>query len=189
IVVTGTGMAMAAGLGVAAPAVLPTCISPRRRATKPTTVTATAMAATANFQLRMVLSSLMILFRCFGVGFERLVRRSGLAAGAALPPLLDDRVENRDEGEREYGGGQHAAEYGGTDGLAAGGAGPGREHQRHHAQDEREGRHQDRPQAQASGLHRGLHDVEAVLSPAFGELHDQYRVHGGQADQHDEADL
>src|ERR1700686_4167372 len=107
-------MAMAAGLGVAAPAALPTCISPRRRATKPMTITATATAATAIFQLRMVLSSLFILFRCFGVGLDRLERRCGLAAGAgppagaALPPLLDDRVEDRDEGEGEYGGGKHA---------------------------------------------------------------------------------
>src|ERR1700722_8270431 len=151
-------MAMAGGLDVVAPAALPTCISPRRRATKPMTITTPAMAATAIFQLRMVLSSLFILFRCFGVGLERLERRCGLAAGAALPPLLDDRVEDRDEGEGEYGGGKHAAEHGRADGLTAGGAGPGREHQRHDAEDEGEGRHQDRPQAQASGLHRGLHD-------------------------------
>src|SRR5580704_17072089 len=102
IVATGTGMAMVAGLGVAAPAVPPISASPRRRTTKPMATAATVVAARAIFQLRMMLSSILsCLFRRLGLGFQRLVRRCGFAAGATLPPLLDDRVEDRDQGEGE----------------------------------------------------------------------------------------
>src|SRR5207302_6087604 len=154
-------MAMVAGLGVAAPAVLPVSSSPRRITTKAMTITATAVAAKAIFQLRIMLSSILNLFRRLGVGFQGLVRHCGFMAGAALPPLLDDRIEDRDEGESEDGGGKHATEHGGADGLAARGAGPGCKHQRHDAEDEGEGGHEDGPQAQAAGLHRRFDDVEA----------------------------
>jgi hypothetical protein len=33
--------------------------------------------------------------------------------------MLDERIEDRDEGEGEYGGGEHATEHGRADGLAA----------------------------------------------------------------------
>src|ERR1700674_3113753 len=119
-------MAIVAGLGAAAPAVTPISASPRRRTRKAMTITTTAIVAKATFQLRMMLNS--NLFRRLGVAFQGLVRRRGFAGGAALPQVLDERIEDRDEGEGEYGGGEHTAEHGRADGLAARGAGPGREH-------------------------------------------------------------
>ena len=47
----------------------------------------------------------------------------------------------------------------------------------------------DRNISGAGGRHRGLDDVEAVLTPPFGELDNQDRVLGGKADEHHEADL
>src|SRR3977135_1017810 len=127
ILVTGTGMAIVAGLGVAAPAVPPISASPRRSTRTAMTITATAIAAKVIFHLRMMRNS--NLFRRHGVAFQGLVRRRGFAAGAtSLPQMLDERIEDRDEGEGEYGGGEHSTEHGCADGLAARGAGPGREH-------------------------------------------------------------
>ena len=58
-----------------------------------------------------------------------------------------------------------------------------------HAEDEGEGGHQDRPQPRARRLDGGLEAVGALLLGLAGELDDQDGVLGGQADQHDEADL
>src|SRR6202035_2188215 len=149
-------MAIVAGLGIAAPAVPPISASPRRRTRKAMTITATAIVTNATFQLRMMLNS--NLFRRLGVAFQGLVRRRGFAAGAtSLPQMLDERIEDRDEGEGEYGGGEHATEHGRADGLAARGAGPGREHLRHDAEGERERRHEDGAQPQGGGRPRGPH--------------------------------
>src|SRR5258708_26168501 len=101
-------MATVAGFGVAAPAVLPISAWSRRRTTKPMTITATAVAAKAIFKLRMMLLR-SILFCRLGVGFQGLVRHTGLAR-AALPQLLDDRIKDRHEGESEAGFGKHATE-------------------------------------------------------------------------------
>ena len=56
-------------------------------------------------------------------------------------------------------------------------------------EDEGEGRHQDRPEAQAGRLERGLLERHAAIVLRLGELDDQDRVLGRQADQHDQADL
>ena len=63
-------------------------------------------------------------------------------------------------------------------------------YERHHAQDEGERGHQDRPQAQA-GRPRPPPGTRSMpcSSQLAGELDDQDGVLGRQADQHDEADL
>ena len=45
------------------------------------------------------------------------------------------------------------------------------------------------PQPDAAGLDRGVEDRQAALAQLLGELDDQDRVLGREADQHDEADL
>ena len=50
-------------------------------------------------------------------------------------------------------------------------------------------RHQDRPQAQARRLDRGVEAVAAAVLELLGEFDDQNGVLGRKADQHDEADL
>ena len=69
------------------------------------------------------------------------------------------------------------------------GAGALGEHQRHHAEDEGERGHQDRPQPQPAGLDRRLEAVLALVLQLLGELDDQDGVLGRQADQHHQADL
>ena len=70
--------------------------------------------------------------------------------------------------------------------LRAGAAG---DDQRQDAQDEREGRHQDRTEPQPCSLHDRLHRPLALGLQLAGELDDQDRILGGQADENDEADL
>ena len=97
--------------------------------------------------------------------------RRGLGGGRALffsrAPVLEalhHDEERRHEQHRKAGRGQHAGEHGDADRLARVGAGAGREHQRHHAEDEGERRHQDRAEARARRLDRGFHDRLAVAS-------------------------
>ena len=53
---------------------------------------------------------------------------------------------------------EHAAGDGGADGVARSGTGSRRQGQGHHAQDEGEGGHQDRPQPDPAGLDGGIQD-------------------------------
>src|ERR1700692_1178587 len=103
--------------------------------------TATAVPAKTTFQLRMILIS-NFLFRRRGMALESLVRRLGFASGAAFPQLLDHRIEDGNERKGADGGGKHTAEYGWADGLAARRTRPRRQHQRHDAKNESEGRHE-----------------------------------------------
>jgi len=68
------------------------------------------------------------------------------------------------------------------------GAGPGRDDQRHQAEDEGETGHHDRPEAQARARRRGLGDrlAAAPLPLPGGKLDDQDAVLGRQGDQHHE---
>ena len=66
---------------------------------------------------------------------------------------------------------------------------PSDKHQRHHAQNEGERCHHDRPQPQPAGGQRGVVPAHARLPPSAGKLDDQNRVLARQADQHHEADL
>ncbi len=62
--------------------------------------------------------------------------------------------------------------------------------QRHHAEDEGERRHQDRPQTQLARRQRRVAARQAAfLVLVLGELDDQDGVLARQADQHHEADL
>ncbi len=63
------------------------------------------------------------------------------------------------------------------------------DHQRHDTHDERDRRHQDRPQPQAAGFQHGRDAVHALLLLVLGELDDEDGVLTRQAHQHDEADL
>ena len=102
---------------------------------------------------------------------------------------FDDCVEDRDEDQGKDRGRKHAAEHSRTNRLTARGACAGRDHQRHNAENEREGGHQDRPQPQASSFHCGFDDLKTFLAPPAREFHNQNRVLRRKADEHYEADL
>jgi hypothetical protein len=67
--------------------------------------------------------------------------------------------------------------------------GAGRQGQRQHAEDEGEAGHQDRAQADARGLERGLDHALALLLRLFGELDHQDRVLGRQSHGGEQSDL
>jgi hypothetical protein len=73
--------------------------------------------------------------------------------------------------------------------VPARGAGAGRRHQGNDAENEGEGRHQDRTEPEPRRLHRGLDDAPSFLALVLGELDDEDGVFRRQPDQHHEADL
>ncbi len=66
---------------------------------------------------------------------------------------------------------------------------PRRDHQRRHAEDERERGHENRPEALAGRLHRRFAYAASSGPQLRGELHDQDRVLRRQTDHGDETDL
>src|SRR6185437_4934930 len=90
-------------------------------------------------------------------------RRAGAAGAAPLgggPPRAEqashDGVEDRRENETEKSDAEHAGKHRRAQRLPHLGAGAAGDHQRHDAEDEGEGRHQDRPQPRARRLRRRL---------------------------------
>ena len=84
---------------------------------------------------------------------------------------------------------EHAGEHRHAHHLARLGAGARRRQQRHDAEDEREGGHQNRPEPQLRRRQRRVHERLALVVLHLGELDDQNRVLRRQADQHDQPDL
>ena len=111
------------------------------------------------------------------------------ALRSRAPNRLHHDVEDRDEEDVQEGGEQHPAGDRRAHRMTALLPGAACKHQRHDAEDERQRRHQDRPQPDARGLDRRVHDRTALPAQLLGELDDQNRVLGGQPDQHHESDL
>ena len=107
---------------------------------------------------------------------------------AAAESLDEGEVARNDE-HAQPGGDQHAPEHARAHHVLRARACAARQHHRHNAQDEGEGRHQDRPEAQAGRLQRRLLERRAPFVLCLGEFDDQDRVLGRQPDQHHEADL
>src|SRR6185436_8613296 len=87
------------------------------------------------------------------------------------------------------GGDRDAEDDDGADRLARGGARTAGEHQGHGAGNGGDRGHDDRPEAARRGVADRAGDVLPGIAQLIGELDDQYAVLGGQADQHDDADL
>ena len=126
--------------------------------------------------------------RAFPRGAWERGRRSLVGLFRLLRPA-DDVEEDRREEDAEGGDADHAAEDGGAQRAAHFGAGAFGQHQRHDAEDEGEGRHDDRPQPQPAGLDGGFVARLSLLVQLLGELDDQNRVLRRQPDQHQEPDL
>src|SRR6516164_1159829 len=103
--------------------------------------------------------------------------------------LADEGVEGGREKKTKAGDAQHPEQYRRAERLAHFGARTGRNGERCHAQDEREGGHQNRAKPRARGVHRGFTGGCAVFLFLTCELDNQDRVLGGQTDKNDKADL
>ena len=114
-----------------------------------------------------------------------------LVDGAAgdLEEAEHDDEEERNEEDGEDGSGDHAADDAGSDGVLAPGTGAGGKGERHNAEDEGEGGHQDGPKALVGGVDGGFDEFHALLVVFLGELDDENGVLGGEADGGEEADL
>ena len=84
---------------------------------------------------------------------------------------------------------EHAAEHHDADRLAALATRARRDRKRQDAEDEREARHQDRPQAELRRVHRSVEHGLARVVALGRELRDHDRVLRGEPDEHHEADL
>jgi rRNA maturation protein Nop10 len=121
---------------------------------------------------------------------ERL--RCGGVRSIAAPPLTepaDDHGEDRRQENAEQGHANHTGEDCRPQRATHLGPGPLRDHQREHAQDEGERRHNDRPQPHPGGFHGGLEQGGTLLLLVAGELDDEDGVLGRQAHQYHEANL
>ena len=113
----------------------------------------------------------------------------GRGATSPLGQSTYDAEEQRNEENADRRREQHSGEHAGADRVAAHRARAARQQQRQHAEDERERRHEDRPQSFARRLDRRLANPHAVRAQLVGEFDDQDRVLRRQTDDGDQPDL
>src|SRR5262245_37993150 len=89
------------------------------------------------------------------------------------PQRLDDDIQNRNKQNVQERREQHAARDGGADRVPALLPCARCEDERHHAEDERQGRHQNRPQSDARGFNRGIDNRQSFGPELLRELDDQ----------------
>src|SRR5438477_3638231 len=120
---------------------------------------------------------------------RRALRSCHASALALETDALDDDIQHRNECEIEEGRREHAAGDCGADRMTRLAAGPARHHERHHAENERKRRHENRPQADPRRFHRGVGNRHPARAQLLGELDDENAVLRRQADEHAEANL
>src|ERR1051326_1717242 len=85
---------------------------------------------------------------------------------------LDDDIQPWNERKVQERRRDHAAGHRGADRVPRLAPGAAREDERHHAEDERERRHEDRPQPEPGRLDGGLGDRQPARAQLLGELDD-----------------
>jgi len=103
--------------------------------------------------------------------------------------LADAGIESGGEKQTKPGNAQHPEQYRRAERLAHFGTGTRCNGKRSHAQDEREGGHQNRAQPRACGVHRGFAGGCTIFLLLTCELDNQDCVFSGQTDKNDEANL
>jgi hypothetical protein len=93
--------------------------------------------------------------------------------------IADKRVERRREEKAEAGHPKHPEQYRRPKGSPHFGARAGRNRQWRHAQDEREGRHQDRTKSGACRMHYALKRSSTLVFPLARKFDNQNRVFRG----------
>src|SRR5581483_8397922 len=124
------------------------------------------------------------------INAPRSARILALTITAAAPGKFLNHIErhwneeNSNDGRRE-----HAAHYRRPEDLPGLSARATSDRQRDHTQDERERRHQNRPQSYPRGGQRRVGDRLSSFVFTLGELDNEDGVLGGQADEHNETNL
>ena len=102
---------------------------------------------------------------------------------------LDDVVGDRNEEDRNDARGQHATKHGKAKQHTTMRSGARRHDQRKHAENECEGRHQNRTESQSRSSQGGLSNRLTLFKFHLGELYDEDGILRSQSDQHDQSDL
>src|SRR5262249_19087999 len=102
---------------------------------------------------------------------------------------LTDIEAYRDEETGDERVGQHPADDDGAEDAASNRARTGGGPQRHAAQDESERRHEEGAPAHTDAFERGVDEWHPPFIRDLGELDDEDRVLGGEANHHEQADL
>src|SRR5882762_1000168 len=110
-------------------------------------------------------------------------------ATAALRQTLDQDEQRRNDEYGNGGGGRHATDYGSAHDLTGHRSRTGGCPERHAAENKRKRGHQNGTQSKPCPFECSINERLSLFVLLLGELNNKNRVFGGQADQHDQADL
>ena len=103
----------------------------------------------------------------------------------SAPPPVQQAEENRNKEQRGGSGKNQPADYGSAEWRVLFSTFPQADRHRHHADDHRQGGHQDRPEAGESRCQRGGYRVLALFHLFLGEADHQNAVGGSHPHTHD----
>src|SRR5580704_7461275 len=93
------------------------------------------------------------------------------------------------EEDSDKAGGKHSADHSSAHDLTRDGTGARRSPERNASEDEGKRSHQDRPKTEPGAFQSGVGQRLALFGLLLGELDDQNGVFGGEANEHNQADL
>src|SRR5712664_3579501 len=110
-------------------------------------------------------------------------------ATAAVRQTLNQDEQYRNNEYGNAGGGNHATDYGCAHNLPCHRSRAGRCPERHAAENERKGSHQNRTQTKSCPFERSINEGFSLFVFLLGELNDKNRVLCGQTNEHHQPDL
>src|SRR5712664_1419657 len=105
-------------------------------------------------------------------------------ATAPFRQTLDQDEQRRNNEYGNAGASHHATDYGSAHNLTGHGSRAGRCPERHAAENERKGSHQNRTQTKSCPLECSINERLSLFILLLGKLNDKNRVLGGQTDKH-----
>ena len=114
-------------------------------------------------------------------------KRATRPVAKRIAQVFEQRVEDRHGQQRQQQAERLPADHQHADGAVGGGAGAARNHQRNHAGHQRDGGHQNGPQAVAIGLDDGVVAVHTGFAQTVGVIDLQNRVLLDDAEQQQQA--
>src|SRR5579863_8004575 len=113
--------------------------------------------------------------------------RSALLACARQ--FFNEIEDGGHEEDSDKAGGKHSADHSSAHDLTGDGTGARGSPERNASQDKGKRSHQDRPKAEPGAFQSGVGERLALFGLLLGELDNQNGVFGGEANEHDQADL
>src|SRR5690349_12882487 len=126
--------------------------------------------------------------RCRG-GRRKRTRRFRDRFAASFGEPANHHIKDRRQEDAEESDPEHAAKDSSAKRLTHFSAGPGRNHQRYHAEDESKRSHQNWTQTQTAGIDGRFAPAQAFILALPGELNDEDRILASETNQHDKSNL